>query len=237
MSLSKSKLFLIIGFLALISVYVAKSDPLDSINQQAINLLQKQKKFHGSRDFINLIKTLKITNRKEVCFTIMNQLQKSDPVSAFTAANCLIYNGFGKSAIPFLTDFSFNGNNEKYLHGRMGYGWLHSGDWYEVGKEALSKMTNGDDLFTWIQQEIRNETLAHPKLYGPKAISSTIKQLLRLELKNKPLTPIQKEIQKNCKSPIINLSGYSCKFDKKTMQLVDCFIKDVSGLELIGCGE
>lgn len=220
-----------------VSVSFANDKKLDSIIKQATQILQKKVKFHGSRDFISLIKTIKRNDRKYVCQKIMNDLKKVDPVSSFTAANCLLYNGFGNSAIPFFTEFSSNGNNEKYLHGRMGYGWLHSGDWYEVGEDVLKNMTQGLDLFTWIQNKIRQETLNHPKKYGPIAMSNAMRQLLRLRVRKTTLTVEQKALQNKCKSPIINLAGYTCKFDKTTRRFVDCVAKDVSGLDLIGCGE
>ena len=132
-----------------------QADSMSLEQHEAYTKILKQK------DMRPILLDLSRSDRKVVCLKIMNS--KGDPMFSYNGANCLLYNGYGDLSIPFFTEFLYNGNNEKYLNSRMGYGWLHSADWYKVGASVLSKMTEHKPLHLWMKEKIQEEVLKHPR--------------------------------------------------------------------------
>jgi len=191
-----------------------QADSMSLEQHEAYTKILKQK------DMRPILLDLSRSDRKVVCLKIMNS--KGDPMFSYNGANCLLYNGYGDLSIPFFTEFLYNGNNEKYLNSRMGYGWLHSADWYKVGASVLSKMTEHKPLHLWMKEKIQEEVLKHPSRYGEKALSNVIKKQFITYTKEHPLSNNDKKILKECKNIFISFNNYSCYFDKKTKKFQQC---------------
>jgi hypothetical protein len=67
MNISKIIFALSAVFISCISNNIANSDKLKVFSREAIMILQKKVKFHGSKDFMEYMKTIKRMDRKEVC--------------------------------------------------------------------------------------------------------------------------------------------------------------------------
>ena len=172
-------------------------------------------------------------NRKAVCLKIMNL--KDDPILSYKAANCLLYNGYGELSIPLFTEYLYNGYNEKYLNKRMGYGWLHSADWYKVGEEVLSTMTAQEALYPWIEKRIQEEILKHPNKYGERAIADVIKKQFIQYTKEHPLNDLDKQTLKSCQNITLFFYNYTCHFDKKEKKFSQCKKESSHHKHLISC--
>lgn len=193
---------------------LVQADTLSAEQQVAYTKIVDQ------QEMKSILLDLPRSDRKGVCLKIMHS--KTDPLLSYKGANCLLYNGYGDLSIPFFTAFLYNGNNEKYLNGRMGYDWLHSADWYKVGDDVLSDMTDQKSLYIWVQEKIQQEVLAHPKKYGDQALSQVIKTQFRKHIKENPLSHFDKKTLKDCKNIIFFYDNYSCLFDKKTKKFKQC---------------
>jgi len=186
----------------------------------------------NASDFFEIIKEKPREERKKLCLAKMNENKYSNPNIAYKAANCLLYNGYGKLAIPLFTLYINNGYNQKYFNNRIGYGWLHSANWYKVEPSILRDMTNGKDLYSWVVEEISNEEHHNRMLYG-----LSLEDLLKMDLKmysrmGKGIK--DKEKFKKCNKLKIELKGISCIVEKRTF--TDC--KEVESNELkIDCLE
>jgi hypothetical protein len=188
-----------------------------------INVLQIQgdaaKDLGAFRDVLLPIKRIE---RKAICLKALKAYEETNPIVAYSAANCLLYNGYGDLAIPLFARYVYNGNNEKYFNKRIGYDWLHAGNWYNVDPKILTDMLEGLEFYTWTTKQIENEVLMHQKLYGQKAFANVLKQKMRKVLAEKPLSPQEEKSFKSCLNIFIHIDAYTCKFNKKTKKLEAC---------------
>ena len=190
---------------------------------QLISKLQIQgDKVENLSAFTDVLLPIKRVERKEICLKLLNTYRDSNPRVAYSAANCLLYNGYGKLAIPLFARYIYNGNNEKYFHKRIGYGWLHAGNWYKVDPTILENMLNGLDFYAWVGKKIEAEVLMHPTLYGQKALDNVIKNKMRTKLTQTPLTKDEEKSLKNCSLIFIHIDTYTCKLNKKNNKLEVC---------------
>ena len=156
-------------------VYADKLSTRQQLIYMQVKDLITQKNGGGIKQFIDILLREKREDRGKVCRKVMDDSRIKNPIASYTAANCLLYNGYGKQAIPLFTEFLFNGNNEKYMNGRIGYGWLHSADWYKVGK-VLPDMTNNQPIYEWVISEIRKEVISRPSKYKSDAAKKFIRR-------------------------------------------------------------
>ncbi|PCJ18531.1 MAG: hypothetical protein COB02_10330 [Candidatus Cloacimonadota bacterium] len=227
------KLFFIISLLNFNLLFAQNntlSKELQIIFLNAVSSLKTK-----DRNFNKILKQTSRLNRKEICLKLMTDYKITDPKTAYMGANCLLFNGYGDLSIPFFVNFSINGDNKKYLNGRMGYGWLHAGDWYNVGPKVFTKMTQGKDLFTWVQKQMQDEVLNHPKKYDSRVIVQTLKSILREKSRSHPLSEEDEKIIKTCQDIRINLKNYQCKFNRKSKDLTDCTISKSINKKLVEC--
>lgn len=186
------------------------------------------------RKFIEALKEKSIEERKTICLKIMNDNEDSDPIAAFQAGNCLLYNGYGELAIPLFTKYIYNGYNQEYFNGRIGYGWMHSADWYGNGS-VLSKMTNGQDLYIWVGKKIKAELKRDPVKYGKDPLELEMKESISIYLKKNGFSEEEKKTFLTCKKLKANLNGISCIFVKRKYS--NCVKKDTSSSKVFECLE
>ena len=207
----------------------------NDFNQKVYNtLIQKLEikndKVNHLEEFTEILLPIQRSERKEICLKVLNTYKDTNPKVAYTAANCLLYNGYGDLAIPLFTRYLYNGYNEKYFNKRIGYGWLHNTNWYKVDDKILTNMLEGLDFYTWVTKKIDLEVLAHPKTYGEKALSSILKHKLK-----KVLTKEEKRLFEECLTPVIHIDKYQCNFNKKLKKLEHCHEKDNHSTSWLTC--
>jgi len=170
---------------------------------------------NNPKKIIDLLKDISREERKEICFKIMIENEFKNPKLSYTAANCLLYNGYGKDAIPIFTRYIyFDHYNERFFNGRIGYGWFHSADWYHVGKDVLSKMTNGKNIYEWVTEEINKEIHSNYKKYG-LSLSDIFQLNLKSFQKESHFSKKEELILNNCSKLYINIDNISCIFHQQ----------------------
>ena len=176
--LKKNLILIIVTTLGLSFYARAYSDQFTE-KQQLIYIQVKdlitQKDDGGMIKFKDILMKESREDRGVICRKVMDYTRVKNPVASYAAANCLLYNGYGEQAIPLFSEFLFNGNNKKYLNGRMGYGWLHSADWYKVGN-VLSEMTKNQSMYEWVISEIKKEVISQPDKYTSDAAKKFIRR-------------------------------------------------------------
>lgn len=203
---------------------------------QLISELQIQDDKVGNLSaFTDVLLPIKRIERKEICLKLLNTYTDSNPMVAYSAANCLLYNGYGKLAIPLFARYIYNGNNEKYFHKRIGYDWLHAGNWYKVDPAILENMLDGMDFYAWVEGKIEAEVLMHPTLYGQKALANVIKHKMRTKLTETPLTENEQKSFKNCSHIFVHIDTYTCKINKENGQPEACQQTDKKYPSVLEC--
>ena len=192
-------------------------------------------KVKNIRAFTDILLPIKRVERKEICLKLVKTYENTNPKVAYHAATCLLYNGYGNLAIPLFSRYIYNGYNEKYFNNRIGYGWLHAANWYKIDTKILKEMLHGLDFYPWVTQEINNEILKHPSSYPSEAIPSVLKQKLHQRLKEKPMTPKEKQIFEQCSHIEIFIENYICQYDKNTKKLVSCHKSNTFRNKLLTC--
>lgn len=182
--------------------------------------------------FMKVLQDKSIPERKNICLKVMNENEDTNPRVAFQAGNCLLYNGYGELAIPLFTKYIYNGYNKEYFNGRIGYGWMHSADWYAVG-DVLTKMTGGKDLYIWVGEKIKYELYSDPVKYGVNPLSLKMKDYVSIYLKSHPFTEEEKKDFLICKNLKVNLNGITCDFSKRRYN--NCSEQDTSKKKVFEC--
>ena len=216
------------------------TDKLELAYKSIVEYDQITDKTESQKNQIKTLMTLARSERKKICYKLMKSFGVSNPKLAYFAADCLLYNGYGKLAIPFFTEFSTNGNNKKFMNGRMGYEWLHAGDIYEVGGDVLYEMTEGKNFYAWISHGIQDETLNNFEQYNElnsDFVSSILKQIFREEVKLNPMSDEQKNTVKNCQKIMVHIRDFTCEIDHKNRKKYkNCVRDEASTNKLIECG-
>jgi len=202
------------------------NEKLEKIYNKIIENKKKTSEISSNwKESFNELKKINIEDRKIICSKLMNEYKKIDPELAFYSANCLLYNGYWKLAIPLFAEYIYWEENKKYFNWRIWYWWLHSSDWYNVWWKILFNMTGNKDLFTWVGEEIQKEVLENIDKY--KKINKDIFQILmKTELKkisksesfiklteNEKKEFLKKQLE--CSKLTLNLSWISCEFNRK----------------------
>ena len=177
------------------------------------------------------LKEISRGDRKAICEKIMNEYSWSNPVLAFAWADCLLYNGYGKNAIPLFAEYTYWPQNKEHFNWRIGYWWLHIWDGYEIWSDILSEMTWWLELAAWVYDEIYLEV--YNNLDKFEKINPNIKWELYKNAfnkmqqwkKNQWFTEQQKtnfyDIESWCPKFIMHIWWFSCE-TVQTDEMVSC---------------